>query len=224
MDRQRYGSLHFFLQSREPITLIRFRSSFLITVVCMTITAFVLAEICSALPLSGSIYIWAAESAGPKYGRFFGFIVAWWTCTSWMTFSAGNCQVCIVCFFPCDWPSCNNLLQTTANYIVSQFAVWEIDFPGGISNDNVKWRAFIWAISEGLFILAIAINYLPPRLYSIVFRVAVGVMMLDFLLCLIWLPIGVSKTYGFRSAREVFTRTCTSSLLILFYSPPEISC
>ncbi|KAK7682740.1 Thiamine transporter thi9 [Cerrena zonata] len=77
--------------------------------VFMFITAAVMAEICSALPLSGSIYIWAAESAGPKYGRFFGFVVAWWSCTAWMTFAAGNCQ-------------------TAANYIVSQLAVWEIDF------------------------------------------------------------------------------------------------
>ncbi len=61
--------------------------------VFMFITAAVLAEICSALPLSGSIYVWAAESAGPKYARFFGFIVAWWSCTAWMTFAAGNCQV-----------------------------------------------------------------------------------------------------------------------------------
>ena len=60
----------------------------------MFITAAVLAEICSALPLSGSIYIWAAESAGPKRARFFGFLVAWWSTTAWMTFTAGNCQVC----------------------------------------------------------------------------------------------------------------------------------
>lgn len=59
----------------------------------MMISAAVLAEVCSALPLSGSIYIWAAESAGPKYARFFGFIVAWWSCTAWMTFTAGNSQV-----------------------------------------------------------------------------------------------------------------------------------
>jgi amino acid transporter len=59
----------------------------------MWITAAVLAEICSALPLSGSIYIWAAESAGPDYARFFGFLVAWWSSTAWMTFAAGNCQV-----------------------------------------------------------------------------------------------------------------------------------
>lgn len=69
------------------------RSSFLITVVFMGITAAVLAEICSALPLSGSIYIWAAESAGQKYARFFGFLVAWWACTAWMTFAASNSQV-----------------------------------------------------------------------------------------------------------------------------------
>lgn len=59
----------------------------------MFITAAVLAEICSALPLSGSIYIWAAEAAGPKYGRFIAFVVSFWTATAWMTFAAGNCQV-----------------------------------------------------------------------------------------------------------------------------------
>ncbi|KAF8554092.1 hypothetical protein OG21DRAFT_1522679 [Imleria badia] len=163
-------------------------SSFIVTVIFMTITAAVLAEICSALPLSGSIYVWAAESAGPKYARFFGFLVAWWACTAWMTFTASNCQ-------------------TTANYIVSQLAVWEIDFPGGIDNDNIKWRAFIWILSELMLLVSVAINYLPPRLYSGVFKFSVALLMLDFFLCLIWLPIGVSKTYGFRSASDVFTMT-----------------
>ncbi|KAA1465905.1 amino acid transporter [Dentipellis sp. KUC8613] len=156
--------------------------------VFMFVTAAVLAEICSALPLSGSIYIWAAESAGPKYARFFGFLVAWWSTTAWMTFAAGNCQ-------------------STANYIVSQLAVWEIDFPGGVGNQNVKWRALIWAISEGLLVLSIAINYLPPKFYSGVFRFALGIIMLDFFLCLIWLPIAVHNSYGFRTAKEVFTMT-----------------
>ena len=55
---------------------------------------------------------------------------------------------------------------------------------------------------------SIAINYLPPRWYSTVFRISVALYMIDFLLCVIWLPIGVSRTYGFRSAREVFTMTC----------------
>ncbi|KAF8630536.1 hypothetical protein AX15_002857 [Amanita polypyramis BW_CC] len=154
----------------------------------MTITALVLAEICSALPLSGSIYIWAAGSAGPKYARFFGFIVAWWSCTAWMTFTAGNCQ-------------------TTANYIVSLLVVNEVEFPGGADNSNVKWRAFIWALSEALLLVSVAINYLPPRLYSLIFKFSVLLLFIDFLLCLIWLPIGVSKTYGFRSAKEVFLQT-----------------
>ncbi|KAG0695785.1 hypothetical protein DFH29DRAFT_1005150 [Suillus ampliporus] len=163
-------------------------SSYLVTMVFMFITAAVLAEICSALPLSGSIYIWAAESAGPKHARFFGFLVAWWACTAWMTFTASNCQ-------------------TTANYIVSQLAVWDVDFPGGVGNDNIRWRALIWAISEGMLLLSVAINYLPPKMYSGVFKFSVGFMMLDFFLCLIWLPIGVSNTYGFRSAKDVFTMT-----------------
>ena len=37
--------------------------------VFMFITATVLAEICYALPLSGSIYIWAAESTGSSTTR-----------------------------------------------------------------------------------------------------------------------------------------------------------
>ena len=73
-----------------------FRSSYIITVVFMLITAAILAEICSALPLSGSIYIWAAKVASPRYSRFFGFIVAWWSCMSWITYAASNCQVCLL--------------------------------------------------------------------------------------------------------------------------------
>lgn len=59
-----------------------------------------------------------------------------------MTFAASNCQ-------------------TTANYIVSELAVYNINFPGGIDNSNVKWRAFIWALSEALLMVSIAMNYLP---------------------------------------------------------------
>lgn len=53
-------------------------SSWLVTIVCACITAAMLAEVCSSIPLSGSIYIWAAECAGSKYGRLVGFIVAFW--------------------------------------------------------------------------------------------------------------------------------------------------
>ena len=92
VDQLPYGNIIQFI-CFQTVDYISFRSSYLITIVFMWITAAVLAEICSALPLSGSIYIWAAESAGPKYARFFGFVVAWWSCTAWMTFAAGNCLV-----------------------------------------------------------------------------------------------------------------------------------
>ena len=90
-------------------------------------------------------------------------------------------------------------------------AVWEVDFPGGVGNDNIKWRALIWAISEGFFIVSLAIiYYLPPKMYSGVFKFGVAITLLDLALCVVWLPIGVSKTYGFRSAHDVFTMTCMS--------------
>ena len=116
------------------------RSSYIITIVFMTMTAAVLAEICSALPLSGSIYIWAAESAGPKYARFFGFIVAWWSCTAWMTFTAGNCQVGLQHLWFCKRRyTLRRRLQTTS------FLYWlygKLTFRGGsltiISNGGVS--------------------------------------------------------------------------------------
>jgi translation initiation factor 5B len=135
-----------------------------------------------------------------------------------MTFAAGNCQVSSRCF-PSSYSVFDVRPQTTANYIVSQLAVWEVDFPAGISNDNVKWRALIWAISEALLVLSVAINYLPPRMYSVIFRFSVTFIMLDFFLCVIWLPIGVSKTYGFRSAKDVFTSTCEFFVTDAYHRP-----
>ena len=83
----------------------------------MSITAAVLAEICSALPLSGSIYVWAAESAGANLARFFGFIVAWWSTTAWMTFVAGNCQVSM------SAPSISPLLSAPDNCKLSRVSL-----------------------------------------------------------------------------------------------------
>jgi amino acid transporter len=93
----------------------------------MTITAAILAEVCSALPLSGSIYIWAAESAGPKFARFFGFIVAWWSTTAWMTFVAGNCQVSdrsssIFCISMVTFLDHGELLGFSPGYMGSKFS------------------------------------------------------------------------------------------------------
>ncbi|KAI0057768.1 amino acid transporter [Artomyces pyxidatus] len=185
-------------------------STYLITMIFMTLTALVIAEVCSALPLSGSIYIWAAASAGPKYARFFGFVVACWAISAWIALVAVT-------------------NQSTTNYLVSQLSVWEVDFPGGRSNDNIKWRTFVWAISQGFLIVSVAMNYLPPKAYSGVFRVATVLVFVDFLLCVIWLPIGVHNTYGFRSAKDVFTMTYNGTgappawnwILSFFFSAPS---
>jgi len=66
---------------------------------------------------------------------------------------------------------------------MSQLAVWEVNFPGGIGNDNIKWRAFVWAISELMLFVSITINYVPPRWYKAVFRFTLFILMLDFFLC-----------------------------------------
>lgn len=99
-------------------------STFLISMGGMWVTAVVLAEICSALPVSGSIYIWAAESAGPKYARFFGFLAAWWACTAWMTFAAGNCQVrSFSLSYPYE-PNSSYRPPRTMSFLCSSYTKW----------------------------------------------------------------------------------------------------
>lgn len=41
--------------------------------------------------------------------------------------------------------------------------VYEYDFPGGIDMSNVKFRAFVWIVSEIFLIIAIALNHLPRK-------------------------------------------------------------
>lgn len=156
------------------------------TCVFTFITAAVLAEICSALPAAGSIYFWAAECAGPSYGRLAGFIVAWWSTTAWTTFVASNSQGC-------------------ANYLLSEIAVFNLDFSTDVT--DIKFRAVQWAVAEGLLALSMSVQYLPPKHYRWVFRAATSIVLLDFLLNIIWFPIGVATTYGFRSAKYAFLST-----------------
>lgn len=162
------------------------RSSYVITCIFVFITAAVLAEICSSLPAAGSIYFWAAEAGGRRFGRLFGFIVAWWSTTAWTTFIASNSQA-------------------AANFLLSEIAVFGVDFP--TDTNNVKFRAVQWIVSEGILFLGIGMNYFDPKTYRLIFRIATYLILLDFFLNIIWLPIAVSKTYGFHDARYVFTQT-----------------
>lgn len=77
------------------LMLIMRRTSYIVTVVFTFITAAVIAEVCSASPSAGSIYLWAAEAGGPRFGRLLGFIVAWWSTTAWTTFCASNTQAAV---------------------------------------------------------------------------------------------------------------------------------
>lgn len=162
------------------------RSSYVVTCVFVMITAAVLAEICSALPAAGSIYFWAAESGGRRYGRLFGFIVAWWATTAWTTFVA-------------------SLSQATANFLLSEISVFRLAFSTDVN--DVKFRAVQWIVSEVILFLGIGMNYCDPKIYRWIFRIATYLILLDFALNIIWLPIGVSKTYGFQDAKYVFTQT-----------------
>ncbi|KAL8279487.1 hypothetical protein RQP46_008049 [Phenoliferia psychrophenolica] len=83
--------------------------------------------------------------------------------------------------------------------------VFEYDFPGGLDVTNINYRATMWAVSLACMWIALGLNYLPPKHFSRLFRFTIGLLFLDFFLSIVWLPIGVSRTYGFRTAKEVFT-------------------
>ncbi|GAA5855217.1 hypothetical protein JCM5353_005045 [Sporobolomyces roseus] len=161
-------------------------TSMLVTVVLMCVTAACLAEICSSIPLSGSIYIWAAEAGGKKYGRFFGFVVAYWASTAWTSFVASN-------------------TVGTTNFMLAELSVFNTYFPGGLEAGNIKFRAVQWACSEFFLLFAILSNLMSPGKFAWIFKASALIIFIDFTLTVVWLPVGVSKTYGFQSAKWVFT-------------------
>ncbi|KAF4497068.1 amino-acid permease [Fusarium agapanthi] len=161
-------------------------TSYIVTCVFTFITAAVIAEICSSLPIAGSIYLWAAEAGGPRFGRLFGFVVAWWSTTAWTTFCASNTQAAV-------------------NYMLSEIVVFNTDFPSDSS--SVKFRAVQWILTEIMLALACIWNLLPPRYFKWIFGLSTGIVILDFVLNLIWLPIATSNTLGFRSTHDAFMTT-----------------
>ncbi|CAL5871426.1 uncharacterized protein PFLUO_LOCUS5676 [Penicillium psychrofluorescens] len=161
-------------------------TSYLVTMVFTFITAAVIAEVCSASPSAGSIYLWAAEAGGPRFGRLLGFIVAWWSTTAWTTFCASN-------------------TQAAANYMLSELTVFNVDFPTDTS--DIKFRAVQWICTEVLLALAALLNFLPPRFFKWVFWLSAMIVMLDFVMNVVWLPIGAHDTWGFRTAHEAFMTT-----------------
>ncbi|OAR01737.1 hypothetical protein LLEC1_04217 [Akanthomyces lecanii] len=190
-------------------------TSFIVTCV-FTFIAAVIAEICSSLPLAGSIYLWAAEAAGPRYGRLFGYVVAWWSTMAWTTFCASNTQAAV-----------NYMLSVGLHHRTGYVLFLVLTLAGNHDSSSIKFRAVQWAATEVMLALAAIWNLLPrqfnspsPRdtkrvltdndaakYFRWVFYLSTGSVLLDFVLNLVWLPIATSKTYGFRSAHDAFMTT-----------------
>lgn len=100
--------------------------------------------------------------------------------------------------------------------------VFNVDFPS--ETTEVKFRTLQWICTEVLLALAALLNFLPrasnpkrsiqttttnrtARVYRYVFYFSSMIVLLDFLLNIIWLPIGTANTWGFRSAHEAFMTT-----------------
>jgi amino acid transporter len=116
------------------------------------------------------------------------FLVAAWTLVAWTAFLAADSF-------------------GVANYLISEVVLFNPDTSFPHVTSDVKARAVAWAFSLLFLAIATSMNFLPPRSYAWVFRAGVMVIIIDMLLNFIWLPIGVSKTYGFQTAEFVFTST-----------------
>lgn len=149
-----------------------------LSAVFMCITAASLAEICSAIPLRClcrvlcdlcfaqpavtqrfDLHLGRAERRRSLrsllwlHVRIFPSIwsltnrersVAFWTTTAWTSFVASNSQA-------------------TANFILSELAAFNIDWPVGdpLDDGNIQFRAVVWACSEVLLLFAVLLNFLP---------------------------------------------------------------
>lgn len=132
----------------------------MVTLVFTYITAAVIAEVCSASPSAGSIYLWAAEAGGPRFGRLLGFIVAWWSTTAWTTFCASNTQAAVnyMLSVRVSHASCSRQCLTE----LQELTVFNVDFPTDTS--HIKFRAVQWICTEVLLALAALLNFMPRTL------------------------------------------------------------
>ena len=89
--------------------------------------------------------------------------------------------------------------------MLSEITVFGLAFT--TDTNDIKFRAVQWIVSECILFLGVGMNYFDPKTYRYIFRIATYIILLDFALNIIWLPIGVSKTYGFQDAKYVFTQT-----------------
>ncbi|KAL1614230.1 hypothetical protein SLS56_012162 [Neofusicoccum ribis] len=89
--------------------------------------------------------------------------------------------------------------------VPQEIVVFNVDFPSDAS--SVKFRAVQWICTEIMLAIAAIANLLPPRYFRWVFYASSATVILDFVMNLIWLPIGTKNTYGFRSTHDAFMTT-----------------
>jgi hypothetical protein len=82
----------------------------------------------------------------------------------------------------------NNIHQFGATYLLSIPALYNLDFPGGISNDNVKWRAVVWIVSEALLFIGVAISCLPRTFHFLAWLCTGRIRLLIYLAILLFCP------------------------------------
>ncbi|KAJ5396617.1 Amino acid/polyamine transporter I [Penicillium cosmopolitanum] len=95
--------------------------------------------------------------------------------------------------------------QSAVNYMLSELSVFNVDFP--TDSSSVKFRAVQWICTEVLLALAALMNLASPRVFKYIFWFSTGAVFLDFILNVIWLPVGAHNTYGLRTAQEAFMTT-----------------
>ncbi|WEW56177.1 hypothetical protein PRK78_001614 [Emydomyces testavorans] len=88
---------------------------------------------------------------------------------------------------------------------MQELTVFDVDFPKNV--DSITFRAVQWICTEVLLGLATIVNFLPPKYFRWIFYLSSSFVLLDFLLNVIWLPIGAHNTWGFRTAHEAFLET-----------------
>ena len=77
----------------------------------------------------------------------------------------------------------------------------------GLDYSSIEYRALQFGISIGILGIAAFINLFPHRHLWITIRLTALLMLLLYIINIVWLPVGVSRTYGFQSTRHNFTRT-----------------
>ncbi|KAJ3255939.1 hypothetical protein HK103_005855 [Boothiomyces macroporosus] len=143
-----------------------------------------LAEICSLYPTAGSIYYWGYRCAHNNWNRFFGWSIAFMNIAAWVM----NC--------------CADAIAAT-EFILTQPTAYGINFPS--DPNDINSRAIQFGITIGILLISTLMNMLPHKYFSALLKMTAVAMFVLYMLHIVWLPIAVSRTYGFNDAALAFT-------------------